>query len=67
MISALEILRGSTAHPLFTIAAAVVMCLAIALLGPRKPRQRLAYSTYLLASSLACVIGGSWLMYFIHG
>ena len=54
-------------HPLRVVMAAVVLSILAALLGRRTIRQRLAYSTYLLVTSIGVVIAGSWVMHFMHG
>ena len=67
MIAGVEIARGSMPHPVFTLMAALVLAVAVGLLGRRRVRERLAYSTYLLVCCIGSVVAGSWVMHIIHG
>jgi hypothetical protein len=54
-------------HPLFTLLAALLLAVAMAMLGDRSPRQRLRAGARIFLVSIAAVVGGGWLMYLIHG
>lgn len=54
-------------HPLLTVALAAVMAAIVALPGKRARRERFLHAVWFCACSVAAVIGGSWVMYFIHG
>lgn len=53
-------------HPLLVFLAAALLSVIVSLLGKRTRRQRFAYSTYLLVTSIGAVIAGSWLMRLIE-
>ena len=54
-------------HPIFTLMAAVLLSLALAMMDGRGPRECL----YVAARSFVCcvgsIVGGGWLMHLIHG
>ena len=56
-----------TSHPIFTLMAAVLLSLALAMLDRRELRERL----YVGARTFLCCVGsilvGGWLMRLIHG
>jgi hypothetical protein len=54
-------------HLAWTLLLAVLMALAAALPGDGVPRERVYRAAYIFVSSMAAVIAGGWLMYFIHG
>lgn len=55
------------AHPLFTLLAAIFVSAALSMDGIRSPRQRLHEAGRTFFCCLTCVVGGGWLMHFIHG
>lgn len=54
-------------HPVLTLLLALVFSGLVALLGRRSGRERVYHAAYLLASCVASVVAGSWIMYLIHG
>ncbi len=54
-------------HPLLTVAMAVLMAAIVALLGKRTRRERVLHAVWFAGCSIAAVIVGSWMMYFVHG
>lgn len=54
-------------HLLLTALFALAIALIVALLGKRTRRERLLHAAWFFACCIATVIGGSWLMYFVHG
>jgi hypothetical protein len=54
-------------HPAWTLLLAVLIALAAALPGDASPRRRVCRAAYTCCSSMAAVVAGGWLMYFIHG
>ena len=58
---------SSMPHLMFTFLMAVAVAAIAAFLGKRSLRKRLAHAGYLVACSVASVVAGSWVMYFIHG
>ncbi len=54
-------------HPLFTIVAALLVSSATAAAEDRPPRARLAVGLRLFVCCLLTVVGGSWVMHWIHG
>jgi hypothetical protein len=54
-------------HPLFTLLAAVLLSMAMAMVGELSPRERLCVAARLLSCCALTTLGGSWLMHLIHG
>ena len=54
-------------HLEFTLLAAVLLSVGMALLGNRSPRERLYAATYIFLCCAAATVAGSWGMYLIHG
>jgi len=54
-------------HPIFTLLAAILLSLALAMLDSRTRRERV----YIAGRTFLCCIGtlvaGGWAMYWIHG
>ena len=51
----------------FAALLALIVSVLISLLGKRSIRERILHSAWFFSCSLAAVIAGSWLMFFIHG
>ena len=56
-----------TSHPLFTLLAAALLSMAMAMVGERSTHERLCAAARLLFNCAVAVIGGAWLMHLIHG
>jgi len=54
-------------HPTFTLLAAVLISMAMAMVEHRTPRERLYVAFRLFFCCTATTLGGGWLMYLIHG
>jgi len=54
-------------HPTFTLLAAILLSLAMAMVEDRAPRKRLYVATRVFFCCVLTTLGGSWLMYLIHG
>ncbi len=54
-------------HLTFTLLAAVLLSIALSLLGNRKLHERLYVATYIFLSCVAATVAGSWTMYLLHG
>jgi hypothetical protein len=54
-------------HPIFTLLAAVLLSMAMAMVGERSLRERLCVAARLLFCCVMTTLGGSWLMRLIHG
>ena len=54
-------------HPIFTMLAAVVLSVAMAMVEDRSPRERLYVAARVLLCCAVTTVGGSWLMRLIHG
>jgi hypothetical protein len=54
-------------HLEFTLLVAVLLSVAMALLGNRSLRERLCVATYIFLCCAAATLVGSWGMYLIHG
>jgi hypothetical protein len=54
-------------HLEFTLLVAVLLSVAMALLGNRSVRDRLYVATYIFLCCAAAAAAGSWGMYLIHG
>ena len=67
--SALE-LRKETAlmpHLAFTLLVAVLLSVALSLLGNRGLHERLNAAIYIFLTCVAATVAGSWTMYLLHG
>ena len=53
-------------HPMFTLLAAVLLSIALAMVEDRSPHQRLFAAARMFLACVAATIGGSWLMHLIH-
>ena len=54
-------------HPMFTILAAVLLSVAMAMVEDRSPRERARAAARMFLCCVMTTVGGSWLMYLIHG
>ncbi|MGA3016664.1 MAG: hypothetical protein ABSF62_06055 [Bryobacteraceae bacterium] len=54
-------------HLPFTFLLAALTAGASALPGARATRERAWHALYLLFTSIAAIVAGSWIMYLIHG
>jgi hypothetical protein len=54
-------------HPIFTLVAAVLLALALAMVEDRSPRERLSVAARVFVCCAVVTLGGGWLMYLIHG
>jgi hypothetical protein len=54
-------------HLEFTLLMAVLLSVAMSLLGNRTLRERLYVATYLFLCCALATVAGSWGMYLIHG
>ena len=54
-------------HPAFTLLAAILLSTAMAMVDPRTPRERLSVAFRVFFCCTLTTLGGSWLMYLIHG
>jgi uncharacterized membrane protein len=54
-------------HFIFTLVGAVVISVGLAMQGDYNQEQRLYRIGYYLMTSMAWIIGLSWVMRFIHG
>jgi hypothetical protein len=54
-------------HPIFTLLAAVLLAVALAMVEDRPPRERLRVVARVLLCCSVVTLGGGWLMYLIHG
>ena len=54
-------------HPMFTLLAAGLLSMGLAMVGDRSLRERLCVATRLLFCCAMTTLGGAWLMRLIHG
>ena len=54
-------------HPTFTLLAAVLLSMAMAMVENRTPRERLHVAFRVFFCCTLTTLGGSWLMHLIHG
>jgi hypothetical protein len=54
-------------HPTFTLLAAVLLSLAMAMVEDRSARERLYVAIRVFFCCALTTLGGSWLMYLVHG
>ena len=54
-------------HAIFTLLAASLLALAMAMAGDRSPRERLHAAARVLFCCMMTLLGGSWLMHLIDG
>ena len=54
-------------HPTFTLLAAVLLSMAMAMVEDRVPRERLYVAIRVFFCCAMTTLGGSWLMHLIHG
>ena len=54
-------------HLTFTLLAAVLLSMAMAMVENRSPRERLYVAARVLFCCAVTTLGGSWLMRLIHG
>jgi len=54
-------------HLPFTLLAAILLSAAMALLGRRSGRERVAAAIYGFLCCVIVTVAGSWIMYWIHG
>ncbi len=54
-------------HLPFTILVAVLLSLALSLLGNRALHERINAAIYIFLTCVAATVAGSWAMYLIHG
>jgi len=54
-------------HPIFTLLAAAVLSVVMAMVEDRAPRERLYVAGRVFFCCAMATVGGSWLMRLIHG
>ena len=54
-------------HPTFTLLAAVLLSMAMAMVEHRSPRERLYVAMRVFFCCALTPVGGSWMMHLIHG
>jgi len=54
-------------HPLFTLLAALLLSMALAMAEDRTLRERLYAAARMFFCCVGTVVGGGWLMHLIHG
>ena len=54
-------------HPAFTLLAALLLSMAMAMVEHRTPRERLSVAIRVFFCCALTTLGGGWLMYLIHG
>ena len=54
-------------HPTFTLLAAVLLSIAMAMMEHRSPRERLYVAMRVFFCCALTTVGGSWMMHLIHG
>jgi hypothetical protein len=54
-------------HSTFTLFAAVLLAMAMAMVEDRAPRERLYVAIRVFFCCAMTTLGGSWVMYLIHG
>ena len=54
-------------HPIFTLIAAVLLSLALAMLDRREPRERLYSAARTFLCCVGSILAGGWLMRLVHG
>ena len=54
-------------HPAFTVLAAVLLSMAMAMVEHRAPRERLSVAMRVFFCCALATLGGGWLMYLMHG
>ena len=54
-------------HPTFTLLAAVLLSIAMAMMEHRSPRERLYVAMRVFFCCALTAVGGSWMMHLIHG
>ena len=54
-------------HPVFTLLAAVLLSMAMAMVEDRSPRERLYVAARVFFCCALTTLCGSWLMHAIHG
>ena len=54
-------------HPAFTVLTAVLLSMAMAMVEDRAPRERLYAAIRVFFCCATTTLGGSWLMYLMHG
>jgi hypothetical protein len=51
----------------FTLLTALMLAAALAMLEDRSPRERLRVGARVFCTCAIAVVGGGWIMHFIHG
>ena len=54
-------------HPAFTLLAAILLSMAMAMVEHRSPRERLSVAMRVFFCCALTTLGGGWFMYLIHG
>jgi hypothetical protein len=54
-------------HPIFTLLAAILLSLALAVLDSRTPRERVYVAGRTFLCCIGSVVAAGWTMYLIHG
>jgi uncharacterized membrane protein YhhN len=54
-------------HPMFLLLGAVLLAMAMAAMEDRTPRERLYSAARVFIGWTAAIVGGGWLMHWIHG
>jgi hypothetical protein len=56
-----------TSHPIFTLSAAILLSLALAMIDRLEPRERLYVATRTFLCCIVSILAGGWIMRLIHG
>ena len=54
-------------HPIFTLIAAVLLSLALAMVDRRDARERVYVAARTFLCCVGSIVAGGWLMHLIHG
>jgi hypothetical protein len=54
-------------HPIFTLIAAILLSIALAMVDRREPRERLYVGARTFLCCVGSIVGGGWVMRLIHG
>jgi hypothetical protein len=54
-------------HLAFTLLVAVLLSVALSLLGRRTAQERIHAAIYIFLSCTTATVAGSWAMYLLHG
>jgi hypothetical protein len=54
-------------HPIFTLIAAILLSIALAMVDRREPRERLYVGARTFLCCIGSIVAGGWVMRLIHG